>query len=86
MGRVGQVGLLQAPEEPRGRKLPQLEGGFCDQLLQTPEDVVRQGAEGCVGDVPAEIKHRPPHIQVQGDQEPSHISIFCPSNPALTRD
>lgn len=31
-----------------------MEGGLCDQLLETTEDVVRQGAEGCVGNVPAQ--------------------------------
>lgn len=31
-----------------------MEGGLCDQLLQSTEDGVWQGADGCVGDVPAD--------------------------------
>lgn len=31
-----------------------MEGGLRDQHLESTEDGVRQGAEGCVGDVPAD--------------------------------
>ena len=52
--RVRQVGLLEFVEELQRRKLLQTEDGLCHQLLESTEDVFRQGTEGCVRNVPAE--------------------------------
>lgn len=53
VGGVCQVGLVQFGEEPQGRKFLQVEGRLRYQPLESTEDGVRQGAEGCVRDVPA---------------------------------
>lgn len=53
MGRVCKVGLVQFGEELQGREFFQMEGRLCNQPLEASKDGVRQGAESCVGDVPA---------------------------------
>lgn len=44
---------MEFGEELQRRKFFQVEGGLCDQPLESTEDVVRKGAEGCVGNVTA---------------------------------
>lgn len=45
---------MEFGEELQRRKFLQLVGGLCDQLLETTEDAIWQGAEGSVGNVPAQ--------------------------------
>lgn len=54
---VRQVGLVEFGEELQRRKLFQVLGVLCDQPLEATEDVIRQGAEGCAGDVPAQTNN-----------------------------
>lgn len=54
-----------------------MEGGLCDQLLKTTKDVVWEGAEVCVGNVPAQtntnmlVFSRVTHILISECMPPS---------------
>lgn len=47
---------MEFGEELHRRKFLQVTGGVRDQLLETTEDVDRQGADGRVGNIPARTK------------------------------